>query len=127
RVLETPNNPISIALTLTCLTTENQKDMTNISKLGSMLFSRCVSGCRIVVPGEKKKIGNFQFDDYGAHITGGYPAPYLTVAAAIGMKQWEINEFIFRLTKCLHSLLKVKKSNLSNFVAQMTIAPSLPI
>ena len=81
RVLFTPDNPISIGLTLNSLyPDENGKEVT---KLGSMLFSRCVSGARIVVPGMKKKVGPFEFENYGGHYHGGYHSPYVTVTSSI--------------------------------------------
>jgi len=70
RVLWTPDNPISIGLTLNTLQCADEQDMKHVTKLGSMLFSRCVSGARIVVPGVKKKIGPFEFSNYGSHIHG---------------------------------------------------------
>jgi len=108
RVLETPNNPISIGLTLTTLQNENNKDIT---RLGSMLFSRCVSGCRVVVPKTNCTISKFVFDDYGSHIENGYPSPYLTVAAAFGIQKTEADEFVFRLLKCFHTISNITKSN----------------
>eukprot|EP00850_Spirogloea_muscicola_P007190 SM000036S13234 [mRNA] locus=s36:52303:58242:- [translate_table: standard] len=38
----------------------------SLTFLGSMLFMRCISGCRIVVPGERKTVGGHKFDGYGA-------------------------------------------------------------
>ena len=54
RVLFTPDNPISIGLTLNSLYSEQNGQ--EVTRLGSMLFSRCVSGARIVVPGLSKKV-----------------------------------------------------------------------
>merc|ERR1712129_103469 len=108
-VLDTPNNPISIGLTLNTLFAQNES-VKDVTKLGSMLFSRNVSGSRIVCAGMKKKVKHFEFDNYGSHVHGGYHSPYLTVAAAIGMSKGEINEFVLRLLKCFHKILKIKKS-----------------
>lgn len=122
RVLFTPNNAISICLTLNSLMqyiideeNENQNENSSnlrvrrVTELGSMLFSRCVSGSRIVVPGMGKKIGKYEFENYGGHCLK-YHCPYLTIAAVIGMKTNEIHEFVFRFLKCYHKLLKMKQS-----------------
>eukprot|EP01084_Bolivina_argentea_P038724 71614_1 len=108
-VLNTPNNPISIGLTLNTLYCDD-KNIKSVTKLGSMLFSRCVSGARIVVPGMKKKVGTFEFNNYGGHISGGYHSPYVTVTSSIGMNKNDIHQFVFRMLKCYHQLLKVKNS-----------------
>ena len=46
RVLHTPHNPISMAMTLTRPEGDDGKALT---ELGSMLFTRCVSGARCVI------------------------------------------------------------------------------
>lgn len=109
KVLYTPNNPISIGLTLNTLYCDD-KNIKQVTKLGSMLFSRCVSGARIVVPGMKKKVVHFEFDNYGGHIGGGYHSPYITITSSIGMTKNDINQFVYRLLKCYHQLLKIKNS-----------------
>merc|ERR1712214_232787 len=81
-----------------------------------MLFSRCVSGARIVVPGMKKTVGSFQFVNYGGHCHGGYHCPYLTVTSSIGMTKHDIHEFVHRILKCYHKLLKIKGSKNENIM-----------
>lgn len=68
--------------------------------LGSMLFSRYVSGCRVIVQGKVKVVGGVELRGWGASSCG-YPYPYLTVAAAIGATEEDVNKFLGRLDKCL--------------------------
>ena len=72
----------------------------SVSLIGSMLFSRCVSGTRVIAPGVIKTIGAHEFHDYGAHVTG-YPHAYLTAAAAVGMAASDVDAFLSRLDKVL--------------------------
>ena len=59
RVLETKNNPISIAMTLANVgEPENAK---SISEIGSMLFTRGVSGTRVVTGRDTKVIEGYTF------------------------------------------------------------------
>lgn len=92
RLLDTRNNPISIAMTLSNIPKEH------VSYLGSMLFSRFISGTRIGVPESKKTICNILFNGYGTHFDN-YPFPYLNVACAIGIQQEEIDLFVEKLDK----------------------------
>ena len=59
----------------------------------------------MVARGTSKKIGSFTFNDYGAHLDN-YPHHYLTVAAAIGITQTEIDVFLVRLAETLRSARK---------------------
>ena len=73
-----------------------------LSSLGAMLFSRCVSGTRVV----PKNITKCLSKDYEPFIgfgssTNEYPYSYMTAACAIGMNQMEMKEFWKRLDKCL--------------------------
>jgi len=70
--------------------------------LGSMLFSRCISGTR-VVPGfdiGRKEICGISFSGYGSS-TDRYRHSYLTAACAIGMGGFEMEDFFVRLDRCL--------------------------
>lgn len=85
----------------------------DISFLGSMLFTRCVSGTRVVVPSTftadagsakdptAKSIGPLTFPGYGSHADAYGPGPYLTAACAIGVTKEEVDEFLRRLDKAL--------------------------
>ena len=129
RVLDTPENPISLALTLSHLegglgqpvcpavstqgATEpgaqafvqtaapSQSDAGEtqqpVTFLGAMLFSRCVSGTRVVARQARQHVAGHSFIGYGAHCDD-YPVAYLTVAAALGTTQEDIDEFLKRLT-----------------------------
>ena len=67
------------------------------SFIGSMLFQRNVSGCRVVVPnGKATAVGGCSFVNWGAHHTA-YPVPYFTAACSIGLTAAEIDLFMERL------------------------------
>jgi O-phospho-L-seryl-tRNASec:L-selenocysteinyl-tRNA synthase len=68
RYLVTPNNKISIACTLTSLN-ESVFKPNNLSPtfFGSYLFSRRVSGVRVVAQSDKSKINDSVFSNYGSH------------------------------------------------------------
>eukprot|EP00053_Salpingoeca_punica_P000056 m.27107 g.27107 ORF g.27107 m.27107 type:complete len:516 (+) comp10035_c0_seq1:1396-2943(+) len=95
RVLHTPNNPISIGLSLTSLPPCGDQSLTFF---GSMLFSRGVSGTRVIVPQGQSTIGPRTFKSYGAHFDS-YPCAYLTAAAAMGVTERDVDLFIARLDK----------------------------
>nr|CAD7418528.1 unnamed protein product [Timema poppensis] len=78
-------------------------DSKTITMLGSMLFLRCVSGTRVVTGADYKEVAGFKFQGWGAHYCG-YPVPYLTAAAAIGMRKSDVDLFIHRLDKVLGKL-----------------------
>ena len=97
RLLVTPSNPISMALTLDRLVKEGSKE--GPSFLGSMLFARCVSGMRVVDSTKSKKmtVGGEEFaTGYGSHCHR-YEHVYLTAAAAIKGREEEIDEICKRL------------------------------
>eukprot|EP00823_Brevimastigomonas_motovehiculus_P006829 TRINITY_DN57_c1_g1_i2.p1 TRINITY_DN57_c1_g1~~TRINITY_DN57_c1_g1_i2.p1 ORF type:complete len:390 (+),score=81.25 TRINITY_DN57_c1_g1_i2:79-1248(+) len=101
RLLLTPDNPISMGMTLSHFQTASGGKYTYF---GSMLFSRCVSGTRTVWPGDGKvtKVGGtgLSFTSYGAHFTN-YPVPYMTAACSIGMRKSDIDTFIERLEQSI--------------------------
>jgi hypothetical protein len=77
-----------------------------LSFLGSMLYQRCVSGCRVVTcTGETKKVSGMSFIDWGAH-SNAYPHSYFTVACSIGIQERDVTVFLERLDKVL---VKFKK------------------
>lgn len=112
RVLITPDNQISIGLTLNTLRTDY------LTKVGSMLFIKNVSGARVITTFDTKKISNYEFTGYtfylkwkyicinffyfflgwGAHCKN-YPTPYITCAASVGITEKDIDLFIKRLDK----------------------------
>jgi len=93
RVLDTPANKISFALVL--------PDIDDVSYLGSMLFSRRVSGPRVVpCPAPSKTIDGWTFGNYGSHHDD-YEVPYLTAACAVGSTREELSTFLQRLDSAL--------------------------
>ena len=91
RVLDTPNNSISFGLTLDSLQTPEAPSGGggggsggiggggfDETYLGSMLFTRCVSGTRVVRRGEVKTICGIKFTGFGSSFDD-YPHSYLTV------------------------------------------------
>ena len=91
RVLETPNNTISMAVTLS----PGARPPTS---MGGALFVRLISGARIVAPAKPKAVAGLPFTNYGAHHDA-YPHVYLTVACALGITQPEIDLFLKKLDK----------------------------
>lgn len=117
RLLATPGNPISMAVTLSKLQGDlrliagesgddanddsNEKEKqreTSVSFFGSMLFSRAVSGTRVVVPGKTQEVGGHTFVGFGASCDN-YPVPYFTAAAALGVTRSDVDVFCARLEK----------------------------
>lgn len=101
RILHTPNNPISIGFTLT----KFGRNSNELTQIGSMLFTRFVSGVRVVAPSEEKDISGLKFKNFSSH-SNNYPCAYLTAAAAIGMTKNDVDLFIKRLDKVLNSNIK---------------------
>ncbi|KAK7873918.1 hypothetical protein R5R35_012932 [Gryllus longicercus] len=100
RILETKNNPISMGMTLASLAGNDRKSVT---LLGSMLFMRCVSGTRVVSGVDVKDVAGYKFEGWGAH-TSNYSVPYLTAAAALGMRKSDVDLFCHRLDKTMMKL-----------------------
>ncbi|XP_051898506.1 O-phosphoseryl-tRNA(Sec) selenium transferase isoform X1 [Pristis pectinata] len=104
RLLETSNNTVSLAMSLKRFHEHNDKSVT---QLGSMLFTRLVSGARVVPVRSKQNINGYTFQGFMSH-TNCYPCPYLNAASAIGIKKEDVDLFIKKLDKCLKNLLKEK-------------------
>lgn len=102
RLLHTPHNPISLAMTLKTLDEHCDKAVT---QLGSMLFTRQVSGARVVPVGSVQTVSGYTFRGFMSH-TNNYPCAYLNAASAIGMTTQDVDLFIKRLDKCLKTLRK---------------------
>ncbi|KAH1170050.1 O-phosphoseryl-tRNA(Sec) selenium transferase [Mauremys mutica] len=106
RLLNTPHNPISLAMSLENL--DKHSDMA-VTQLGSMLFTRQVSGARVVPLGSLQTVNNYTFKGFMSH-TNNYPCAYLNAASAIGMKKQDVDLFLKRLDKCMKTFRK-EKSN----------------
>jgi len=102
RVLNVKNNPISIAMTLQNFALNpSDPSLKSVSELGSMLFTRGVSGTRVITGRDEKIFADDHvFKGWGSHYDD-TRVPYLTAAAAIGMTQHDIDLFIKRLDKVL--------------------------
>ncbi|XP_071982092.1 O-phosphoseryl-tRNA(Sec) selenium transferase isoform X1 [Engystomops pustulosus] len=104
RLLDTPHNPISLAMSLKNM---NDKGASAITQLGSMLFTRQVSGARVVPLGTSQTVSGHVFKGFMSH-SNDYPCAYLNAASAIGIKKQDIDLFIKRLDKCLRQCRKEK-------------------
>ena len=107
-VLETPGNPISLAMTLDALHESHGGvggDENNVRALGSMLFHRRISGARVYSPGKPQNVAGLLFANYGAH-SDGYPHHYINAAAAIGMRREDVDLLIQRMQSCFEHIAK---------------------
>lgn len=101
RVLATSKNRISIVVALDPLLGAKS----GASSLGAKLFTKCVSGARVITGVDEKVIDGHRFKGYGAHIDD-YPVPYLTVSCAIGMTKQDADLLVQRLEKVLSEELR---------------------
>lgn len=118
RLLLCPTNTISFGITLDGLGRPRKDDESDesytqsvakeISSFGAMLFSRCVSGTRVVPRAQEKTIGSHKFDGFGSSANN-FPHAYMTAACAIGVSQTEVSEFFVRLDKTLTEFITKKK------------------
>jgi len=92
RLLESPNNTISFAVSL--------DHFPNPTSIGSSLFLRRVSGTRVITPESNKSVCGISFNSYGASYSN-YPAAYITAACAVGLSLREIDLFFERLSQVL--------------------------
>ena len=129
RVLNCPRNTISFGITLDKLAPlegdannyelyelQRKEQSKQITKFGSMLFTRCISGTRVVPRNETKTISGHTFKGFGSSHES-YPHAYMTAACAVGMGEDEMNEFFVRLEKswkdyCAKREKERKKANL---------------
>ncbi|XP_066576887.1 O-phosphoseryl-tRNA(Sec) selenium transferase isoform X2 [Amia ocellicauda] len=105
RLLHTPHNPISLAMSLGSLEKQNQKAVT---QLGSMLFTRQVSGARVVPLGTEQTVSGHTFRGFMSH-SAHYPCPYLNAASAVGITRDDVALCVKRLDKCLRSFGREKR------------------
>lgn len=115
RLLHCPSNTISFGVTLDNLARPKEDDeeemayfkavSKGISSFGAMLFSRCISGTRVVPRGESKTMGGQEFVGFGSSVTN-YKHAYVTAACAIGVNKAEVDEFFIRFDKILTEFKK---------------------
>uniref|UniRef100_A0A7S3JSH7 O-phosphoseryl-tRNA(Sec) selenium transferase n=1 Tax=Aureoumbra lagunensis TaxID=44058 RepID=A0A7S3JSH7_9STRA len=121
KLLICDHNYISCAVSLTTIGSEKSA----ITKFGSLLFTRCCSGCRVVVPSiptdsfqedddpgptpilPSTTVAGITFTAFGAS-SSTYPLPYFTAAVALGVQQAELDEFIKRLDKTFAYVRKLQ-------------------
>ncbi|KAG2763157.1 O-phosphoseryl-tRNA(Sec) selenium transferase [Phytophthora cactorum] len=104
RVLHVSSNEISFALTLGSFCSEvmeKQEKSRRLTLLGAMLFSRGVSGARVVSCLDHKTIAGHEFNSFGAHFDG-FPVAYATFACALGMRHDEVDLLVTKLRKTIH-------------------------
>lgn len=129
QLLQCEKNTISFGITLDTLAAvsspdhddddddNNNADYTDKEKakitslFGSMLFTRCVSGTRVVSKSETKIMAGQEFIGFGSS-TDVFPHSYLTAACAIGLGEGEMNEFFCRLEKCFKDFRTKRKKEL---------------
>ncbi|KRY31245.1 O-phosphoseryl-tRNA(Sec) selenium transferase [Trichinella spiralis] len=102
QIINCPKNNISIAVSLDRLAEKCNDDINEITRLGSMLFSRNVTGARVVPAGVNKIIEGIEFKNWGAH-SSIMRRHYFNAAAAIGMQLHEIERFLSTLESTLPS------------------------
>uniref|UniRef100_A0A671YYF5 O-phosphoseryl-tRNA(Sec) selenium transferase n=1 Tax=Sparus aurata TaxID=8175 RepID=A0A671YYF5_SPAAU len=120
RLLHTPHNPISLAMSLDGLQAESDKAVTH---LGSMLFTRQVSGARVIPLGKEQTISGHTFRGFMSH-SEEYPCPYLNAASAVGITRDDVTLCIKRLDKCLKTLKKDGNAAKSKFCFGNTLGSS---
>ncbi|KAM4564900.1 O-phosphoseryl-tRNA(Sec) selenium transferase isoform 2-T5 [Fundulus diaphanus] len=106
RLLHTPHNPISLAMSLDGLQASSSQAVT---QLGSMLFTRQVSGARVIALGKEQIISGHTFRGFMSH-SESYPCPYLNAASAVGITRGDVTLCMKRLDKCLKALKKDGKA-----------------
>nr|XP_015200776.1 PREDICTED: O-phosphoseryl-tRNA(Sec) selenium transferase isoform X1 [Lepisosteus oculatus]XP_015200777.1 PREDICTED: O-phosphoseryl-tRNA(Sec) selenium transferase isoform X1 [Lepisosteus oculatus]XP_015200778.1 PREDICTED: O-phosphoseryl-tRNA(Sec) selenium transferase isoform X1 [Lepisosteus oculatus]XP_015200779.1 PREDICTED: O-phosphoseryl-tRNA(Sec) selenium transferase isoform X1 [Lepisosteus oculatus]XP_015200780.1 PREDICTED: O-phosphoseryl-tRNA(Sec) selenium transferase isoform X1 [Lepisos len=116
RLLETSHNPISLAMSLCSLEKQNDRAVT---QLGSMLFTRQVSGARVVPRGTEQTVSGYTFKGFMSHAND-YPCPYLNAASAIGITKEDVTLCIKRLDKCLKTFKKEKCDQSSTLETSLT-------
>ncbi|KAH3707970.1 O-phosphoseryl-tRNA(Sec) selenium transferase-like [Dreissena polymorpha] len=98
RALDISHNPISCAISL--------PECDNVTEIGSMLFTRCVSGTRVIEKSNQvTDVNGIKFLNFGAHHDS-FPCSYMTVAAAVGVTKADIDTFIIRFEQCLAKFRK---------------------
>lgn len=95
-------NPISVAISL------DSKALRGIADdIGSKLFTRGVSGCRLVKTGVTLDLDGYTFEDWGCHLVQ-LDVTYLTAAIGLGCEKSELLVFLDKLDNILGSLIEVE-------------------
>ncbi|XP_011192015.1 O-phosphoseryl-tRNA(Sec) selenium transferase [Zeugodacus cucurbitae] len=105
-LLEAKANPISLAMSLSQL---QDTDM-ELTKFGSMLYTRGISGARVVAVGDHRKVEGHHFECWGSH-SAATQIPYLTMAAGLGITKSEIDNSFQKLQACWDTFSSEKSKN----------------
>ena len=89
---------------------------TSVSFFGSMLFSRAVSGTRVVVPGKTQEVGGITFRGFGASHDA-YPVPYFTAAAALGTTREDARRVLREAGESLRGFPEKAEKDAKRFAA----------
>ncbi|NXD06452.1 SPCS transferase, partial [Nothocercus nigrocapillus] len=103
--LKSSFNKIFLLQTSMSLKNLDENNDAAVTQLGSMLFTRQVSGARVVPCGSVQTVNNYTFKGFMSH-TNDYPCAYLNAASAIGIKKQDVDTFLKRLDKCLKTSRK---------------------
>ena len=81
----------------------------DLTQLGAMLFHRCISGTRVVARNIQQTLGDTDvFTGFGSS-TNHYPHAYITAACAMGLNEYEMNEFFTRFDKTIQEFQKKQR------------------
>ena len=105
---DTEDQKKECCLSSSCSQVQTNNDALVTSSFGSMLFTRCVSGTRVVPKAQRKLITGTEFIGFGSS-TANFPHSYLTAACALGFSSSELHEFMLRLDKCFKDFHTKKK------------------
>lgn len=107
KMLKIPNNKISLAVNISTLFEKSLRpNNLTPSFLGSYLFSRRVSGVRIVqANAQETSVAGIGFKNYGSHCDSYAWLPYFNAAAAVGQTKEEISIFMAKLDEAYSKLL----------------------
>ncbi|CAJ0954502.1 unnamed protein product, partial [Mesorhabditis belari] len=112
-VYDVPDNKISLAMTLSTIPPEKQ------TLFGSILFSRGITGARVVMSTTKvSRVENYEFLNFGSH-TNEQHGGYLAMACGVGMIDGELDELFTRLSstylRFIHKVTHSAKAHSTSF------------
>jgi len=81
--------------------------------------------CRVVTRGTEQEIAGQHFTGFGAHHSN-YPCTYLTAAAALGITNSDVDNFIRRLDKVFAKKTMTATSQAADAMATLTVNGSKP-
>ena len=71
-----------------------------LTEIGSKLFTRNVTGARVVTCSGSKTVGKITLEKWGSH-SNEYPTPYITFAAAMGMTENDVEVLVEKFGQIL--------------------------